>query len=244
MLLIVCGYLGEWPPIVNLSMAVPDLKKEFGAELRRRRRERGLSQERLAELSDLHRTYISAVESGRRNLTLESIQRLANALGATVASFFNSVEGAPENGASSVEGEGVSPSTGTIWLVEDDPKDVEYTLECFKSANLANPVRVLRDGAAVLDMLLGPQRRPNSHLPQVVLLDLRLPKVHGLEVLRRLKADRTTRAIPIVVLTGSDRDADMREAMGLGANAYLVKPVDFQRFARLTPKLAFRWALL
>jgi CheY-like chemotaxis protein/DNA-binding XRE family transcriptional regulator len=230
-------------------MPQPDLKKGFGAELRRRRKERGISQERLAELSDLHRTYISAVEAGKRNLTLESIQRLATALGATVATVFSAVEAGPGAEAQG-RGKGVLSGSGeqggTILLVEDDPQDVEYTLAAFKAAKLANPVQVVRDGAAALDYFLAPQtsaRGAGRPLPQMVLLDLQLPKVHGLEVLRRLKANRRTQTLPIVVLSASQSDADVAEAMRLGASAYLTKPVDFQRLTKITPKLAFRWAL-
>jgi len=232
-------------------IAQPDLKKGFGAEVKRRRKESGISQERLAELADLHRTYISAVESGKRNLTIESIQRLAQALGASVGSFFKSVEAPSEAGSAG----GQSPPdyregkhTGDILLVEDDPRDVAYTLAAFKQARLANRIQVAKDGAQALDFLSGANlphgKRTQQSLPHLLLLDLHIPKVHGLEVLRRVKADRRTRQIPIVVLTGSRSDRDMQEAMRLGANAYLIKPVDFHRFAELTSKLSFRWALL
>jgi CheY-like chemotaxis protein/DNA-binding XRE family transcriptional regulator len=220
----------------------PDLKKGFGAEVKRRRIQNGISQERLAELADLHRTYISAVESGRRNLTLGSIQRLAVALGASVGSFFASLE----SQANYPGDAGALPAAG-ILLVEDDPIDVKFTLTAFKAAKLANPVEVSRDGAAALEYLTGLVTESGAEareLPQVVLLDLQLPKLHGLEVLRRLKADRRLRHIPVVVLTGSRSDRDMQEAMRLGADAYLIKPVDFQRFAEITPKLSLRWALL
>jgi len=227
----------------------PDLKKGFGAELRRRRIASGISQERLAELADLHRTYISAVESGRRNLTLESIQRLATALGASVGSFFSSVEGLadealkrPENRDRDGEGQ-----PGTILLVEDDPRDVEFTQAAFKAAKLANPVEVVKDGPAALEFLAqkaASAKTEQRALPQLVLLDLHLPKIHGLEVLRRIKADRRLQQVPIVVLTASRSDRDIQEAMRLGASAYLIKPVDFQRFAEITPKLSFQWALL
>jgi CheY-like chemotaxis protein/DNA-binding XRE family transcriptional regulator len=229
-------------------IAKPDLKRGFGAELKRRRMESGMSQETLAELADLHRTYISAVESGRRNLTLESIQRLASALGASVASFFSSVEGAALAGSSTaLEYNLAVEKGGTILLVEDDPKDVEFTMVAFKTARLANHVEVVRDGAAALDILLGSAGRRKAGqrpLPQVVLLDLQLPKVHGLEVLRRLRAESSLERLPIVVLTASRSDRDLQEAMRLGANAYLIKPVDFARFASIAPKLSFRWALL
>ncbi len=214
--------------------------------MKRRRIENGISQEQLAELANLHRTYISAVESGKRNLTLGSIQRLALALGASVASFFMSMEsGSGESPISPVDGG--ARNAGEILLVEDDPKDVQFTLAAFKTAKLANPVRVVSDGATALEYLLGAVsggKAEASELPRVVLLDLQLPKIHGLEVLRRIKADRRLRQVPIVVLTGSHSDRDMQEAMRLGANAYLIKPVDFQRFAEITPQLSFRWALV
>ena len=225
-----------------------DLKKGFGAELKRRRIESGISQERLAELADLHRTYISAVESGKRNLTLGSIQRLAQALGATVGSFFASLEASGTEGNDwELKRPNGSGKAGSIFLVEDDPKDVEFTLAAFKAAKLANPVQIASDGAAALNMLTGSERAPKGKeqaLPQLVLLDLHLPKIHGLEVLRRIRADRRLKHLPVVVLTASRSDRDIQEAMRLGANAYLIKPVDFHRFAQVTPKLSFRWALL
>jgi two-component system, response regulator len=228
---------------LNRLIAQTDLKKGFGAELKRRRMESGISQERLAELADLHRTYISAVESGKRNLTLESIQRLARALGATVGSFFASVEHVPGE-VRSLDGAG--PPTGAILLVEDDPKDVEFTLAAFKAAKLANPVQVVSDGAAALEILaeVASGKARDQAIPQLVLLDLHLPKLHGLEVLRRIRADRRLKQMPVVVLTASRSDRDVQEAMRLGANAYLTKPVDFHRLADVTPKLSFRWALL
>jgi CheY-like chemotaxis protein/DNA-binding XRE family transcriptional regulator len=229
--------------VLDRLIAQPDLKKGFGAELKRRRMESGISQERLAELADLHRTYISAVESGKRNLTLESIQRLARALGATVGSFFASVEQLPGQ-VRSLDGSGLP--TGAILLVEDDPRDVEFTLAAFKAAKLANPVQVVSDGAAALEILavVSSGKAKDQGTPQLVLLDLHLPKLHGLEVLRQIRADRRLKQMPVVVLTASRSDRDVQEAMRLGANAYLTKPVDFHRLADVTPKLSFRWALL
>jgi CheY-like chemotaxis protein/DNA-binding XRE family transcriptional regulator len=235
---------------LNRLIAQQDLKKGFGAELKRRRIETGISQERLAELADLHRTYISAVESGKRNLTLESIQRLAQALGASVASFFASLEHGPaeqEKRSDLRTFDGPGREAGTILLVEDDPKDVEFTLTAFKTAKLANPVQVASDGAAALEILGCGDSRPKTKepsLPHLVLLDLHLPKLHGLEVLRRIRSDRRLKQMPVVVLTASRSDRDLQEAMRLGANAFLTKPVDFHRFADMTPKLRFRWALL
>ena len=131
-------------------------------------------------------------------------------------------------------------------MVEDDPRDVEFTMAAFEASKLANPVEVVNDGAAALELLArnASGAKPEAWLPQLVLLDLHLPKLHGLEVLRRIKADRRLVEIPIVVLTASRSDRDIHEATRLGANAYLIKPVDFHRFAEITPKLKFQWALL
>jgi two-component system, response regulator len=231
-------------------IARTDLKKGFGAELRRRRIANGISQERLAELADLHRTYISAVESGRRNLTLESIQRLAAALGASVASFFSSVENPSElglTGGDASRPEALGTQARSILLIEDDPRDVEFMVTAFEKAKLANPIEVIQDGAAAIDYLAGPSGTPDHRervLPQLVLLDLHLPKIHGLEVLRRFKGDRQFQSVPVVVLTVSRSDRDIQEAMRLGASAYLMKPVDFNGLAEIAPKLSFRWALL
>jgi CheY-like chemotaxis protein/DNA-binding XRE family transcriptional regulator len=243
-------FAGNQRIFLSRLIAQPDLKKGFGAELKRRRMENGISQERLAELADLHRTYISAVESGKRNLTLESIQRLARALGATVGSFFASVERSPGDESTKSNfrpGIGSPLSTGAILLVEDDPKDVEFTLAAFRAAKVANPIHVAGDGATALEILTGTDVRARASdfvPPQVVLLDLHLPKIHGLEVLRRIKADRRLKQMPVIVLTASRSDRDIQEALRLGANAYLTKPVDFHRFADVTPKLSLRWALL
>jgi two-component system response regulator len=132
-------------------------------------------------------------------------------------------------------------------LVEDDPRDVEFTLTAFKAAKLANPVQVASDGAKALSLLGVTDRAArikDNSLPQLVLLDLHLPKIHGLEVLRRIRGESRLKQLPVVVLSASRSDRDIQEAVRMGANAYLIKPVDFHRFAEVTPKLSLRWALL
>src|SRR5437588_8540177 len=122
-----------------------------------------------------------------------------------------------------------------ILLVEDNPTDVELTLRAFKARNFANQVFVARDGAEALDFFFGDGSHPLRNIgvvPKVVLLDLKLPKVDGLEVLRRLKSDEHTRTIPVVILTSSREEPDIAAAYRLGANSYIVKPVDFEAFAR------------
>jgi len=127
-----------------------------------------------------------------------------------------------------------------ILLVEDNANDAELTLRALKQRNLANQVHVCRDGAEAMDFFTGAA----SPVPKVVLLDLKLPKVDGLEVLRRLKGDARTKAIPVVVLTSSREEPDIERAYELGANSYIVKPVDFEAFARAVSDVGLYWLLL
>jgi two-component system, response regulator len=134
-----------------------------------------------------------------------------------------------------------------ILLVEDDPNDAELTLRALQARNLANQVFVARDGAEALAFFFGDGPHPWREIgitPKVILLDLKLPKVDGLEVLRRLKADERTRALPVVVLTSSREEPDIAEAYRRGANSYIVKPVDFEAFARAVSELGLYWVLL
>ncbi len=134
-----------------------------------------------------------------------------------------------------------------ILLVEDNPNDVELTLHALKKHNLANRIHVVRDGAEALDFIFGSGayagRRLEDH-PKVILLDLKLPLVDGLEVLERIKSDPHTRTIPVVVLTSSREEPDIARSYELGANSYIVKPVDFQQFAEAVRHLGLYWLLL
>lgn len=131
-----------------------------------------------------------------------------------------------------------------ILLVEDNPKDVELTLHALKRQNLANHVHVARDGAEALDFFFGPGGQASVNRPKLVLLDLKLPRVDGLEVLRQLKSNPQTKAIPVVVLTSSTQEKDMVESYNLGVNSYLRKPVDFNQFMEATKTLGLYWLLL
>ncbi len=126
-----------------------------------------------------------------------------------------------------------------VLLVEDNASDVELTLRALQKRNLANRVVVARDGVEALELL----QRP-APLPKVVLLDLKLPKLNGLEVLRRLKSDERTRRIPVVVLTSSHEEPDVEESYRLGVNSYIVKPVDFESFASAVAEVGLYWLLL
>jgi len=134
-----------------------------------------------------------------------------------------------------------------ILLVDDNPTDAELTLRAFKARNFANQVFVARDGAEALDFFFGDGSNPLRDIgvvPKIVLLDLKLPKVDGLEVLRRLREDKRTKSIPVVVLTSSQEEPDIVAAYRLGANSYIVKPVDFEAFARAVSEVGLYWLLL
>lgn len=135
---------------------------------------------------------------------------------------------------------------GRILLVEDDPRDVELTLAALSENGLSNEVAVLRDGEEALDYLYrrGPHASRESDNPVAVLLDLKLPKVDGLEVLRRLKADPKLRVIPVVMLTSSREERDLVESYDLGVNAYVVKPVGFEEFVAAVKKVGLFWAVV
>lgn len=135
---------------------------------------------------------------------------------------------------------------GRILIVEDDPKDVELTLTALEEYNLANEVVVTRDGEEALDYLYcrGNFKMRTSDNPAVMLLDLKLPKVDGLEVLQQIKSDEKLRMIPVVVLTSSREERDMVASYKLGVNAYVVKPVDFHEFVNAIKELGIFWAVI
>ncbi len=134
-----------------------------------------------------------------------------------------------------------------ILLVEDNPDDEELTLRALKHAKLANEIAIARDGREALDFLFGKGQYANrdvSRMPTVILLDLKLPKLGGLEVLEALRGDPRTQLIPVVVLTSSSEDEDMLRSYKLGANSYVRKPVEFGSFANAVSQLGLYWMLL
>jgi two-component system, response regulator len=134
-----------------------------------------------------------------------------------------------------------------ILLVEDNPADVELTLHALRENKLANSIQVVRDGEEALDFLFcrgGFQNRSYESLPRMILLDLKLPKVDGLEVLRAIKEDPRTRAIPVVILTSSKEDRDLINGYQLGVNSYIQKPVDFTQFRDTVRQLGLYWLVV
>ena len=133
-----------------------------------------------------------------------------------------------------------------ILLVEDNPNDVELALHALKKNKISNHIHVVRDGAEALEFIFsaGAYSGRAPHNPKVILLDLKLPKVDGLEVLRQVKADERTRSIPVVMLTSSREERDVVESYELGVNSYIVKPVDFDQFVDAMRQLGMYWLLL
>jgi CheY-like chemotaxis protein len=219
-------------------MATPEIISQFGAAVRRLRNSLDISQAALAQRAGLHQTYIAGIESGGRNVTLKSMQKLAGALRVPTAALLSAEGGlAPLPAANYVD----------ILLVEDDPNDVELTLRAFKQARITNLVQVVLDGQEALEFLFCSGRFVNRKVenrPQLVLLDLNLPRVSGIEVLLRVKTDRRTRSIPVVVVTDSRDPQILAECRRLGAKSYIVKPINFQTLGEATLRLNLNWALL
>jgi len=225
---------------------VHDVKKAFGSAIKEWRNQLRLSQEELAERTDLHRTYISSIERGERNVSLENITKLAKALETSVSDLFPKPANnnrKPDSSAIKNGGKDVVD----VLLIEDNPDDAAMTLDAFKEARFQNRITVIGNGADALDYFFCQGKystRRAAEQPQVVLLDLNLPKVSGLEILRRLKADKRTRKIRVIVLTISDKSRDIAECQRLGAEAYITKPVNFQNLCRATPRLNLDWVLI
>ena len=134
-----------------------------------------------------------------------------------------------------------------ILIVEDTPEDLELALRALRKANLTNQIQVARDGAEAIEFLFAQGKYSGRKVedgPKVILLDLKLPKIDGMEVLRRVKSDPRTRAIPVVVLTSSKEQRDVVESYQLGVNSYIVKPVNFERFVAAVQDLGMYWLLL
>jgi two-component system response regulator len=215
-----------------------EVKTQFGLVVKTWRSRLGISQEELAGRAGLHRTYVSDVERGSRNVSLASIDRLAAALEVSVSQLF------AEMGTSPGQPPGVC--LVDILFVEDRAEDAELAMHALQSAHIANRIHWVRDGESALACLFGDGATSGRSLvrPQLILLDLGLPRLSGQEVLQRVKSDPRTRNIPVVVLTASDRDRDIIASRQFGADAYVVKPVDFQNLSEVTPQLKLYWGLL
>lgn len=215
-----------------------ELKKLFGMSIRTWRKRLGMSQEELAERATLHRTYISDVERGARNVSLQSIERLARALDTSLPALF----AYDANATPSVANAGVVD----ILYAETEPGEVLATKWAFKQAKIINRIFVVHDGASALDFLFATGqfagRAPGGH-SQLVLLDWELPRVSGSEVLRRIRKDPRTRPIPVVALCDEGDERAIAMSIRKGANACLTKPLDLQRFSSVLQRINLQWAL-
>ena len=134
-----------------------------------------------------------------------------------------------------------------VLLVEDNPNDVELTLRAFKKSNLENKVHVVKDGEEALEFIFATGRYPDRDInfpPKVILLDLKLPKVSGIEVLRKIKSDERTRTIPVVVVTSSQESQDIEECYKLGVNSYIQKPIEFENFVKAISDVGLYWLMV
>jgi CheY-like chemotaxis protein len=224
-----------------------DVLHRFGSAVKQLRHRLGISQEELGGRAGLHRTYVSDIERGARNLSLVSIEKLSAALETPVAAIFARTMDPTASGDDAARHS--ARNMARILLVEDDAQDIELTMEAFKHSQMSNPVDVARDGEQALEYLFAMVTTPEgvrrrNPLPDLILLDLNLPKIAGIEVLRRIRADKTTAAVPVIVLTASQESADVQECRRLGTESYLVKPVVFENLSQVTPQLRMQWALL
>ena len=215
-----------------------NLQVNLGVVVRACRQQLGITQEELAWRASLHRTYIADIERGSRNVTLRSIANLARALQVTIENLL-SYASAPTGGAVRIGTEKTPNEGREILLVEDSASDAAMTVRAFKRAKVTNPLKIVRDAEDGLDYLFGTGRyaRGKPVQPQLILLDLNLPQMSGLEFLRQIKGDERTRDIPVVVLTVSRSDRTIIECSRLGAENYIVKPVGIENLVRITPKL-------
>lgn len=201
--------------------------------VREHRRRLGITQEELGWRANLHRTYVADIERGARNPSLRSLASLAFALQVTVPALLADAPPA-------LPSPPWRPTKGRIpdiLLVEDNAEDAALTVRAFQRASVTNPVRTFLTAEDALEYLKGDGNSPPGALPSLILLDLNLPQLPGLEFLRRIKADPRTAKIPVIILSASRADRTILEAARLGAENYVVKPVSVEDFVQLIPKL-------
>lgn len=230
------------PEIAHAARTVDTgTKARLGSTVRFCRQKMGLTQSELALISNLERNYVADVERGARNVTLRGIMSLAEALQVTVGRLL-ARESDDEGTLWHIRRVQAPAAQREILLIEDSPADAALTVRAFKRAGIRNPLTTAGDADEAMEFLFGNGRYSNRRpgRPQFILLDLNLPTMSGLEFLRRVKGYPSTRRIPVVVLTGSHNDRMVRECGRLGAESYIVKPLNVESLVRATPNLGLR----
>lgn len=221
---------------------------DFGRVLRAQRKQLGISQEELAFRSGLHRTYVTDVERGLRNMTLESVLKITRALELPFVEAITSLgieEGrSPER---TVGKHANGNGTADILIVEDDADDALLTTHALRRNGITNRVASVATGKDALNIFAGhdPPIDGMQHFnPELLLLDLRLPDIDGIELLRQLRSDPRTRSLHVVILTASRSDEDRSRCMALGVSDYITKPVNFIEFHHLLTRMGFGWMVV
>ncbi len=219
----------------------------FGSVVRSQRLSAGFSQEELAHRSGLHRTYVTDVERGARNPSLNSIKKLSGALGISLSDLFGLVEGG-ERAAQPIVGPGDQKEIPLrefpeILIAENDPGEIESLMSALKDNRVTNVVHFVRDGLEALDFVFctGPYRKRDIlHPPDLILLDLTLDKVDGLKVLDRIRQNPITKSVPVVVMA-SQSNQTIGRAQQLGISNSIIKPLDFLKFADAVSHAGLSW---
>jgi len=223
----------------------------FGTVVRQMRIAKKISQEVLAERAQLHRTYLTDVEHGKRNLSIDSIHKIADALEVSITDLFSQIEHAGTLHQDVIEEHAAAADERRdaveILVVEDDPSYVELTLHALRTGNVSNKIHVVRDGEEALQYFFPKNEtdaRAARDIPKLILLDLKLPKVDGIEVLQKIRSHELMASIPVIVMTSSNDVVDFKQCQELGVQEYIVKPFNFEQFSRIMLLVGFRWLLL
>ncbi len=223
----------------------------FGLVVKELRRERSLSQEELANRSDLHRTYITDIEHGSRNVSIKNILKIANAIGVSLHELFSRVERYSQSGLTLVSqhlpNEKLHQRNPVeILLVEDDQSYIELTLHELQKARISNPIYIVRNGEEALQFLFRGNATEHEDVqsPKVILLDLNIPLINGFDLLEHIRKNKKTKDIPVVIITSSTSEVDKERCKRLGVEVYLTKPINMTDFEEIMSKFGFHWLLL
>jgi two-component system, response regulator len=232
------------------QMIPKTFQARFGAVVRSQRLSAGLSQEELAHRSGLHRTYVTDVERGARNPSLNSIKKLSDALGMPLGGLFGLVEEADRREhqtAASSHQENASPhKPAAILIAAENSSNADTVIRVLSENNIVNNVHVVHDGAEAMDYVFctgAYKKRDFLETPGLVLLDLRLGKIDAFTILAKIRDNPLTRPIPVVAL-GAQSDQDLAKARQHGVTEFIVAPFDFPKFALASAQLGFQWTLV